>query len=616
MSERRADVVAATGVADVLRGARQRAAGPFTVAGHFGWPAWLDGLVAPAVDRVLGLHAVQRLYTSRVAGGSTRFVESALAALDVALDVRGAAVPAQGGLLVVANHPRGALDGLALLAALRRVRADVRVLGNSWLAAVPPLRPSLVGVDVFGEGAARTRANVSSMRAAQEWLASGGCLLVFPAGEVASRVTSRGVAVDGDWHPHVAALAVRAGVPTMPVFVSGSNSRVFRALGRLHPLLRTAWLARELVSARGSMVRLTAGALVEAGALGAVPPHDRAPYLRARTYLLADERHDEGGAGERPAAPFVPVAPAVEPAQLAADVSRLPADRLMATSGGLLVYCARAAELPHVLPEIGRLREETFRAVGEGTGRARDLDRFDAHYCHLFAWDPARHAVVGAYRLGPTDDILPRYGLEGLYTSTLFRFDGRLLDRIGPALELGRSFVRQEYQREFTPLLALWKGIGQFISRAPRYRHVFGAVSISRRYASLTRALLVQFLSAAALHPHAARLVQPRHPLPPPPQAHLAETVTASTLEGVASLVRAIERDGKPMPVLLRQYLNLNARLLGFSVDPDFGDALDGLMLADLREVPRPMLARLVGKDAAAGLTRAWSAGREVHPAA
>jgi hypothetical protein len=264
------------------------------------------------------------------------------------------------------------------------------------------------------------------------------------------------------------------------------------------------------------------------------------------------------------------------------------------------VYCAPAFELPHVLPEIGRLREVAFRAVGEGTGRGVDLDRFDAHYWHLFAWDARQHAIAGAYRLGVTSEILPRHGAAGLYTRTLFDYDERLLAEIGPAVELGRSFVREEYQREFAPLLALWRGIGAFVARRPECRRVFGAVTISSRYDSLSRQLLVRFLSAAARRHEAARLVRPLRPLPSYPRgAAWLETATVTSLEGIAGLLAAIEPDGKTVPVLVRQYLNLHARLLAFSVDPAFGDALDGLMLADLMEVPRPMLNRLMGRDAA-----------------
>jgi putative hemolysin len=248
-----------------------------------------------------------------------------------------------------------------------------------------------------------------------------------------------------------------------------------------------------------------------------------------------------------------------------------------------------------VLPEIARLRELTFRAVGEGTGRAHDLDRFDAHYLHLFVWDRERREVAGAYRLCPTDGLGPR-GVDGLYTRTLFDYDQALLDGLGPSLELGRSFVAPQYQRDYSPLLLLWKGIGRFVAHAPRYRRLFGAVSISDRYSSTTRELLAAFLSTNRQDAVLARLVRSRHPLPNP-SARQPETARGvATAEDLSAAVKRLEGDGKDIPVLLRQYLRLNARLLGFSVDPTFGDALDGLLVVDLTEVDPALLGRYMGR--------------------
>ncbi len=295
---------------------------------------------------------------------------------------------------------------------------------------------------------ART-SNAGSLRAAHDWLAGGGCLLTFPAGEVAHHVTESGVALDGAWHRHVSALAVKSGADVLPVFVAGTNRLRFRAAGRLHPWLRTALLPRELLARRGSQVRLVIGEPIAATSLSRLPPADRAPYLKTRTYLLAAAIATVRQRLAPPVPAPRPTAPPADPACLAWDLEQLASDRLLTVSGGLQVYCAPASELPHVLPEIGRLREVTFRAAGEGTGRARDLDGFDSTYWHLFAWDASKRRIAGAYRLGVTDEIVPSQGASGLYTSTLFHYDDRLLREIGPAIELGRSFVAEDYQRAF-----------------------------------------------------------------------------------------------------------------------------------------------------------------------
>jgi hypothetical protein len=258
--------------------------------------------------------------------------------------------------------------------------------------------------------------------------------------------------------------------------------------------------------------------------------------------------------------------------------------------------CARAEHIPAALREIVRLRAITFRAVGEGSDAALDLDRFDEKYLHLFLWDNDKRQIVGAYRIGQTDRIVADSGVDGLYTRTLFRYDERLIRRIpAPALELGRSFIRAEYQKHYNALLPLWKGIGRFVARHPEYRLLFGPVSISARYSDMSHQLLMAFLqqnhSAAEFGDCVAALHRPRVGPAPAAAAFIPQFVDEAN-----RLVERAEADGKGMPVLLRQYLKLNARLIGFNVDPAFGEALDALMLVDLTKVDLPILTRYLGR--------------------
>jgi putative hemolysin len=251
--------------------------------------------------------------------------------------------------------------------------------------------------------------------------------------------------------------------------------------------------------------------------------------------------------------------------------------------------------------------------VGEGTGRERDLDRFDLHYRHLFVWDRERREIAGSYRLGATDEILDSSGLTGLYTRTLFDYGEELMAQLGPALELGRSFVAPAYQRDFSPLLLLWKGISRFVVRNPRYRRLFGVVSISDAYESTSRQLMIKFLQTTRFDADLGRLVRARNP-PAPPRDGLVENATVERLEEVSALIRGLEPDGKDMPVLLRQYLKLNAHLLGFSIDPAFGNVLDGLVVVDLDDIEPAILARYMGRDEAAAF-RAQRSGAVVGAA-
>jgi putative hemolysin len=262
------------------------------------------------------------------------------------------------------------------------------------------------------------------------------------------------------------------------------------------------------------------------------------------------------------------------------------------------VFIAEARQIPAVLREIGRLREVTFRAVGEGTGNAIDLDRFDDTYQHLFMWHKGKAEVVGSYRLGCVDEILARDGGKGLYTSSLFKFRAGFLERLGPSLELGRSFVRAEYQRKPTSLALLWRGVGEFLVRNPRYKLLFGPVSISRDYQGLSRRLMIEYLQTHHGDDDYAGQVKAKNP--PRERLDPGERTALSLVrdaDDVSALVSEIEEDNKGMPVLLRHYLKLNARILSFNVDPAFGHCTDGLIVVDLRTADVKMLRRFMGAE-------------------
>ena len=547
----------------------------------------------PFLDRLLGLDDLRRLYSRVQTGEEIPFESRVLRALDVRVRVESAEapIPETGPLIVAANHPTGALDGLAAAEVVREVRPDVRLLTNHLLRRIPELQESCFFVDPFGGASAASRSR-GGLRAAHLWLKSGGALVMFPAGEVAWRTNEHGQRVESPWTPTLGRLAQATGARVLPMWLDGSNSSLFYAAGRIHPLLRTLRLGHEFLNKRGTTVRVYIGTPFTPDRLpGSVS--DSVAAIRSAVDGLASSRE---GSASHPAV----IEPAVPRSLLEADLNALAADRRLLTSGGYEVFCAEAASIPHVLREIGRLREITFRAVGEGTGRASDQDEFDRHYDHLFVWNRARAEIVGAYRVGATDRIVATHGTAGLYTTTLFRYDERMLDRLGPALELGRSFVRAEYQKNYSALLLLWKGIGRLVARSPRYRVLFGPVSISSRYQEASQQFLRRFLEQEHGNQSLASLVHavnPPRPMAPPSR----DSVVAADVDELDALIARIEgRQG--IPVLLRQYLRLNATLLGFNIDPAFGDALDALMMVDLTKLPVETLQRYMGRDAAAFL--------------
>ena len=292
------------------------------------------------------------------------------------------------------------------------------------------------------------------------------------------------------------------------------------------------------------------------------------------------------------------IAPPADAAQVRREVARLRPSGLLAAQGSLEVLLGRAGELPGVLHEIGRQREMAFRIVGEGTGKPLDLDAFDEHYLHLFLWDCKEERIGGAYRVGRTDVILKNMGPTGLYCSTLFEFEDPFLDHLTPGLELGRSFVTVDYQRSLGSLLALWKGLATYVARNPRYGKLFGPVSISGNYTTLSQNLMVKFMRENKREAALAPYVHPFHPFSLQPSSYGDISSRLECIEQVSARVADVEPDGKGVPILLKHYLKLNATLLEFNVDPGFANCLDALVLIDLHRTPDRLLGRYMGRTA------------------
>jgi putative hemolysin len=522
------------------------------------------------VELLPGVSELNRLFTGCERRPESGFVDRALAALDVEVDADPTSIPETGALIVAANHPTGALDGLALLALVRRRRADVKLLANGWLTSVRPLAPDLVPVEAFGDG---RRSNVAPMRAALRWLRGGHALVVFPSGAVSHFHPVTGVVADPVWQHGAARLARLAGASLVPCFIEGRNSTLFQALGLLNPWFRTALLPRELLKRRGARVRARLGRELPARDATDIGDEDLTRRLRELVYGLR-ERPESSGAR--------------------AEVRSLPPERTVVATDEYSVFWCRASEAPALMQEIGRARERTFRAVGEGTGQPIDTDRFDTDYLHLCLWDRQGDALAGGYRMRVVDGGLRP---DALYTHTLFEFDRRLVATLAPGLELGRAFVVPAHQRKHQPLLLLWSGIARFVAAHPHIRHLFGAVSVGASYSAAARTFLAGYLRRHALDALRAPLVAPRHPLDGLDDVDAGAPVDPQRL---SASVQALDADGKGLPILLRHYLKLHARVLDFSVDPAFGNVLDVLVTVDLPTAPRALLHRYMGEDAAA----------------
>jgi putative hemolysin len=585
---------------------------PFEIDAGFQnhWVGAVFRRIKSPLERGLGLARLNEIYLMARdlrAGDDNGFAETALNVLNVQIDVSDedlARIPKSGPLVVVANHPFGGLEGIILTSLLTGARRDVKILANYILNRITEMRQHLIAVDPYG-GREAAGKNLGPLREAIRWVSNGGALGVFPSGDVAHLSPTNLRVRDAAWNNSIARIIRNTGAQVLPVFFHGRNSLLFQLLGLVHPRVRTALLPRELVNKTGKRLKVRIGHPIAIRRLERFRT-DRAlsEYLRMRTQLLARRHVTVEPSGDRHAETVGDIAASGECAApesvFEQEVARLTQDAELAVSGDLSVYLATAEQIPNLLNEIGRLRELTFREVGEGTGRDIDLDRFDDHYLHLFVWNRAKHELVGAYRLGLTDKILSVHGMGGLYTRTLYNYRRRLLDQISPAIELGRSFVRTEYQRDYAPLHLLWRGIGRFLVENPRHRMLFGPVSISSRYQTASMQLMVEFLKENNYASRLARLVKPKRPLKDKQTKKWARQVTrrlVGDIDEVSSLIADIEAQARGVPILLRHYLRLGGRLLAFNIDSHFSDVLDGLILVDLLDTPERILFRYLGKD-------------------
>jgi len=547
-------------------------------------------------------------------------LETLLAEMRIGVSV-GAAdqarIPASGPVVVVANHPYGVLDGAILTVLLTRVRPDVKVLTNFLLSDVPELQKHCIFVDPFQTDQS-LESNRRGLREAFGWLQKGGVLAMFPAGEVSQWQMPVAQIVDPEWNDAAVRLVRKTGATALPAYLCGHNGVGFQLMGMIHPKLRAAFLLQEFLNQAGKTVEVRVGSGIPADAVQAIPDdHEATEYLRWRTYLLGRRSKPEASWPTALRSKFVlkiqePVAAPVASDLLAKELEALPEDRCLAENSDFAVYLGTARDLPQLLREVGRLRELTFRGAGEGTGKSRDLDSFDEYYSHILLWHKTRQELVGAYRAGNTAEILAKRGIGGLYTSTLFRYDEGIFQKLGPALELGRSFVRPEYQRQYAPLLLLWKGIARMVARQPEIPVLFGAVSISNDYSSASREMIYRFFEAHMQEDELAGLIEPRRPFRSGLMRRWDCRGMLSALRDLDELsqpITDVEADGKGLPILLRQYAKIGGKLLGFNVDRKFSNVLDGLVVVDLRQTEPAVLERYMGREGAARF-------RQVHAAA
>ncbi len=560
--------------------------------------------LAHAGECLLGLNQLDSYYRQRQKNMSSRdFLRYTLDKLGVDYSISSGSydsIPQQKACVVVANHPFGAIEGVMLAELLLKHRSDVKIIANEYLHRINEISELFIGVDVF-ETASSTQRNTRGIKQAIKHLKSGGLLLVFPAGEVSSLQLRNRKITDRKWNRIIAMMIRKTSASTTPIYIEGNNSKLFHLAGLLHPRMRTLMLVREMLNKRKEKIRLHIGQNIAFSELKSLSSDEAiTDYLRMSTYLLAGQAQNVYATEKHSHMSLQPIVKPVAKDLLQLDVDNLPPQSLLIDKGDMAVYCTHSENLPNILNEIGRLREITFRKVAEGTGNENDLDQYDAHYLHMFIWHHQRQEIAGAYRLGLTDKLIKQQGINGLYSRSLFQYDETFLSSLGNCIEMGRSFIHPDYQRSLTTLLLLWKGIASYASRNPEYTTLFGPVSISSDYSELSRSLMASFLQLHHYDNERAEMLQAKNPYKSVKDTFWSRNMLSKVDSNqlISKLIYRMEGD-KGLPVLLRQYLGLNGKLVCFNVDKNFNDALDGMIIVDLMNVPEKVLSKYMGKEQA-----------------
>ncbi len=504
-------------------------------------------------------------------------------------------IPKTGAFISVSNHPLGGADGIVLLEILTKIRPDFKITGNFLLTKIKPIAPYVIAVNPF-EKRKNAKAKMEGSQLSSKHLQEGKALGFFPSGEV-STTKQDNIYIDKEWNKAAIEVIKKAGVPVVPIYFHIKNSRFFYFLSRFSGILRTAKLPSELQNKRNKRIKIRIGKPISVKEIERFENvEELSRFLRQKTYMLANSYNDDTNKLKTARQKIQNIkTPKKIVAQKDLDKIIGEIDLLRATDKRLMyvkdyeAYFVHPKEIPHVLHEIGRLREIAFREVGEGTNKSIDLDKFDTYYHHLFLWDTKAERIVGAYRMGLGHDIFPKYGLRGYYITTLFKFEPELHKMLSETIEMGRAFVIKDYQQRPMPLFLLWKGVIHVALRNPQNRYLMGGVSISNQFSNFSKSLMIEFMKSNYYDPFVAQYIHPKKEY----KVNLKDAdrdfvfdYTQADIRKFDKLIGEIEPEGLRIPVLIKKYIKQNVKLVAFNVDPKFNDAIDGLMYIRVSDLP------------------------------
>ena len=504
-------------------------------------------------------------------------------------------LPKDGAYITVSNHPLGGIDGALLLKLMLEQRSDFKIIANFLLHRIEPMKPYIMPVNPF-EDRKDVKSSIVGFKNSLLHLRDGHPLGIFPAGEVSTYRDGK-LVVDKPWEEAAMKLVKKAEVPVVPIYFHAKNSKLFYKLSKISDIFRTAKLPSEVLSQKRRTIKVRIGKPIS---VNDQKEHasldDFSEFLRRKTYMLSNAFEDKpkildniSSTLKTPKAPKNIVTP-VDNALMINEVDALrKGDSRLLQSKNYEVYLAQADNIPNILREIGRLREITFRAIGEGTNEAIDLDVFDNYYHHMFLWDSESKVLAGAYRMGLGSKIFEQHGIDGFYLQDLFRFEPELHKMMSQSIEMGRAFIIKEYQQKPMPLFLLWKGIVHTTLRYPEHKYLIGGVSISNQFSNFSKSLMVEFMKSHYYDPYIAQYVHPKKEfkvkLKDADKDFVFDEAEAD-LNKFDRFIDEIEPGALRLPVLLKKYIKQNARLVAFNVDPLFNNSVDGLMYIRIADLP------------------------------
>ena len=471
----------------------------------------LKGPVASAIMGLTKINEVNKLYDVLKDKSGKAFFDSFVRERDlkyIVFEEDLAKIPKTGPFIVVSNHPLGAIDGILMAKIFSEIRPDFKIMGNFLLEKIVPMQPYVISVNPF-ENRKEVRNSATGMRETLKHLQSGGCVGIFPAGEVSNKNNEFGEILDKKWENAALKLIKMAKVPVIPMYFHAKNSRMFYQLAKVHPDLQTLLLPSEMMNKREKPIRIRIGKPIAVKVMEEYDTEELGEMLQNRVYMLKSYYEKRKSLAERLNLPNLkinfPLAKEGNVVQniidetpqedILQDIENLyKADKMLFRNANYEVFFASYGEMPSVMREIGRQRELTFRKIGEGSNLPFDLDEYDQHYHHLFLWDNNGKKLVGAYRMALGAEVMKKYGIEGFYTSSLFEFDPELRPFFRKVIEMGRAYISTEYQQKPLPLFLLWRGIVHVCLRNPGHKFLMGGVSISNKFSEFSKSLMIEFM--------------------------------------------------------------------------------------------------------------------------